>query len=127
MHALQQRLAVRRPLPRIKAPNSEMFLRPVWKCVGPAVVGKAAGMGKPLRFRKVSFAAPQIFLCLLAFSYVVVGLQDGERYALLVPLQSPTARDHQMGSVLLIVHELTFPAAITEQFSLDLLKGPREN
>src|SRR5579864_7165795 len=122
MHALQQRLAVRRPLLRIKAPNSEMFLRPVWKCVGPAVVCKAAGMGKPLRFRKVGFAAPQIVLYLLAFSDVVAGHQDCHRRTALISFERPAGCRDYLRSVLLALRQLAFPAAATKQFGLNLLK-----
>src|ERR1700758_2277618 len=122
MHALQQRFSVRRPLPRIKAPNSEMFFRPVWKGVGPAVVCKAAGTGKPLRFRKVSFAAPQIFLYLLAFSDVVAGHQGCHRRAALISFERPAGCRDYLRSVLLALRQLAFPAAVTKQLGLDLFK-----
>ena len=61
MDALQHHLAAGWALLRIEAPDSEIFLGPVESLAAAAIAGKTARESQPLRFRQISFTAPQSF------------------------------------------------------------------
>ena len=73
----------------------------------------------------LSFA--QCLLGPLPFGDVVVGLQDRGGSLLLVPLQRPSARHHDLRPVALGVCQLSFPASRPEQFLIDFFERRGED
>src|SRR5579864_4001799 len=70
--SFQERFARRWTLLRIESTNSEHFVGPVKCLLRRRVIGPTARMRQLLRFRQISFAAPESLLC--SFALLDIGI-----------------------------------------------------
>src|SRR5580692_1288703 len=103
--SFQERFARRWTLLRIESTNSEHFVGPVKCLLRRRVIGPTGRVGQPLRFRQISFAAPESLLCTFAFldigicpvpfdypSVVVEGCSRTEQKPAVYSVETPQAR-----------------------------------
>src|SRR3954471_11141586 len=102
-----------------------MLLRPRNLSAG-NMPGPASGVTDSLAFTQKRFAASELLFRLFALGDVVVSLENCDRIAGFIALQSPTTCYQYRCPVAADVDQFPFPLASLEKFSIYLVERRRE-